>query len=267
MSIHDTDDQPVLDALKHSLAEVTMPGDLERIVAVGRARRRRRRAGGLAGAVTVVAAGLALAPTVTNPSTAPPSSTQVHIRAVAYSVDSQADGTIRVTWSKRRYFDDHAGLEQALRAAGFPVTIKEGSFCLGPGDDAALNAGGVGPGALAVLHGGHQVVDGPRAHGHERTKTTGPGTDTAHSTDAGDAKLPAGTKGAVGLGTKDPDGENDEVGFLFRPSSVPAGKQLFIGFLDRRQLAVTGGRPGSVERLVSAVAPLTCTTELPHFGA
>ena len=260
MSIHDTDDQPVLDALKHSLAEVTMPGDLERIVAVGRARRRRRRVGGLAGAATVAAAAsLALAPTLTNPSTAPPSGAGVHIQAVAYSVDSQADGTIRVKWSKQRYFDDHAGLERALRAAGFPVTIKEGSFCLGPGDDAALDASGVGPGALVVLHGGRQVVDRPRANGPERAKTAGPGKAPGVSEES------AATGGALGHGTS--ADSQDEVDFLFRPSTVPTGKQLFIGFLDRRQLTVTGGRPGSVERLISAAGPLTCTTELPHFGA
>jgi hypothetical protein len=44
---------------------------------------------------------------------------------------------------------------------------------------------------------------------------------------------------------------------------MPAGKQLFIGYLTPAQLAVTGGQPGSVERLVSTGVPLTCTTQAP----
>ena len=44
---------------------------------------------------------------------------------------------------------------------------------------------------------------------------------------------------------------------------MPAGKQLFIGYLNPAQLAVTGGAPGSVERLVSTGVPLTCTTQAP----
>jgi hypothetical protein len=44
---------------------------------------------------------------------------------------------------------------------------------------------------------------------------------------------------------------------------MPAGKQLFIGYLNSAQLAVTQGRPGSVERLVSTGVTLTCTTTAP----
>ena len=38
--------------------------------------------------------------------------------------------------------------------------------------------------------------------------------------------------------------------FTFTPSAMPAGEELFIGYLSPSQLAVTHGRPGSVERLV-----------------
>jgi hypothetical protein len=55
----------------------------------------------------------------------------------------------------------------------------------------------------------------------------------------------------------------DKVTFVFTPSAVPAGKQLFIGYLNSAQLAVTQGRPGSVERLVSTGVTLTCTTTAP----
>jgi hypothetical protein len=56
------------------------------------------------------------------------------------------------------------------------------------------------------------------------------------------------------------------VSIVFTPSKMPAGKQLFIGYLNADQLAVTHGRPGSVERLVSIAGPLTCTTQAPPPG-
>jgi len=61
----------------------------------------------------------------------------------------------------------------------------------------------------------------------------------------------------------EPAGDGNQVTFVFTPSAMPAGKQLFIGYLSADQLAVTHGRPGSVERLVSATGPLTCTTTAP----
>jgi hypothetical protein len=213
---HDT----VLNALKESLDEVTMGTPVEQIVATGRARRHRRRlVGAAAGAAAV--AGLALgvtaygnsptAPTGTGDSTA---AGAVHIRTVAYTVDSQADGTVRVTWDKDRYFEDRQGLQTALRNAGFPVLMKVGEFCKGPNDDGTLDPSGIGPGVDRVMKG-------------ER-------------------------------------GANDKVTFVFTPSAMPAGKQLFIGYLSPAQLARTHGRPGSVERLVSTGVPLTCTTDAPH---
>ena len=51
--------------------------------------------------------------------------------------------------------------------------------------------------------------------------------------------------------------------FIFTPSAMPAGKELFIGYLSPSQLAVTHGQPGSVERLVPTGVPLTCTTQAP----
>jgi hypothetical protein len=53
------------------------------------------------------------------------------------------------------------------------------------------------------------------------------------------------------------------VAFVFTPSAMPAGKELFIGYLTPSQLAITHGDPGSVERLVSTGAPLTCATQAP----
>lgn len=137
----------------------------------------------------------------------------VHIRTATFTVDSYTDGTIHVTWDKSRYFQDRQGLQQALRAAGLPVLIKEGVFCKGPQDNGYLDASGEGAGVSAVMKGEGQA---------------------------------GGT-----------------VGFVFTPSAMPPGEELFIGYLSPSQLAVTHGRPASVERLVPAGVALTCTTQPP----
>jgi hypothetical protein len=215
---HDTDATGVLETLQESFGGVTMSTPVEQIVAAGRARLRRRRMASVAAGATAVT-GLALGvATYANPSTAPPASGNttaagaVHIHTVAYTVDSKADGTVQVSWDKQRYFEDHEGLQAALRRAGFPVLIKVGEFCKGPQDDGTLDHG-VGPGVDRVMKG----------------------------------------RG----------GANGRVTFVFTPSAMPAGKQLFIGYLTPSQLAVTHGRPGSVERLVPTGVPLTCTTNVP----
>jgi hypothetical protein len=219
MSDRDTDASAVLDTLKDSLNHVGMHAPAEQIVAAGRARQRRRLAGTAAGVVAGAAAitGLTLGLTApVGPATTDATGTAVggvHIRTVAYTVDSQNDGTVRVTWDKQRYFEDHEGLQAALRAAGFPVLIKVGEFCRGPQDAGTLSPSGVGPGVEKVMNG-------------ER-------------------------------------GSNGRVTFVFTPAAMPAGTQLFIGYLSPAQLAAVGGNPGSVERLVPTGVPLTCTTEPP----
>ncbi len=140
----------------------------------------------------------------------------VHVSTAAFTVAKRADGTIRVTWDKARYIEgspDIAGLQRALRAAGFPVLVREGVFCAGPHDSGQLGAGGVGTGVGAVMTG--------------------------------------------------QDGAGGDVVFIFTPSAMPAGEELFIGYLSPAQLAITHGRPGSVERLVPTGVPLTCTSHLP----
>jgi len=172
-----------------------------------------------AGTAVAAATGLALGvPALSHPSAAPPAKLgtragSVHIRTAAFTVDRYTDGTVHVTWDKSQYFQDHAGLQQALRDAGFPVLIKEGVFCKGPQDNGYLDPSGVGPGVDQVMR-GEQQADGT-------------------------------------------------VVFIFTPSAMPAGKELFIGYLSPSQLAVTHGQPGSVERLVPANVPLTCTTQAP----
>jgi hypothetical protein len=199
--------------------EERLEAELVRVVAQRAAVPQRRpvvhrpvmRAGLAAAGAAAVTAGTLGAVALSHPASAPGGgpATGVHIR----TVDSRSDGTIHVTWDKSRYFQDHAGLQQALRAAGFPVLIKEGVFCRGAGDNGNLDSSGVGPGVSRVM-------------------------------------------------TGEPRG-GTSVAFVFTPSAMPAGDELFIGFLSPSQLAVTHGRPGSVERLVPAGGPLTCTTQPP----
>ncbi|MCW2864111.1 MAG: hypothetical protein JWP48_5819 [Actinoallomurus sp.] len=225
MNPHDTDETATLGVLKESLDGATMHTPVEQIVAAGRARRRRRRvtvaATGVA-AVTGIALGV---PALSHPSTAPPGTAlstgagSVHIHTAAFALDGHSDGTLHVTWDKGRYFQDHEGLQRALRAAGFPVLVKEGVFCKGPQDDGYLSPSGSGHGVERVVHG-------------ERR---------------GDGK----------------------VDLVFNPSAMPAGQQLFIGYLSPAQLAAVHGNPGSVERLVPTGVPLTCDTQAPpehHYG-
>lgn len=215
----DSDTTDVIDALNGSLGEVGMRATADEIVAAGRTRRRRRRLTSVATGVAGVSA-LALAITYGHPSIAPATSAGggavagVHIHEAAYSVDSQSDGTVLVRWDKSRYFTDHVGLEAALHQAGFPVTMRVGEFCTGPGDDASLDSSGVGPGVDKVMKG-------------------------------------------------EPANGGEQVTFVFTPSAMPAGKQLFIGYLTESQRAGRGDGVGSVERLVSATGQLTCTTSTP----
>ncbi len=206
-------DNNVLNALKDSMDGVAMRTPVERIVTEGRVRRRHRRVAGAATGVATIA-GIAVGISVlSHPATAPPVADPVHIRTAAFTVDTHADGTVHVTWDKSRYFQNHDGLQQALRQAKFPVLIKEGVFCKAPRDDGYLDPSGVGRGVDRVMRAGR--------------------------------------------------GDGDKVVFVFTPSAMPAGKQLFIGYLTPAQLAVTNGRPGSVERLVSTGESLTCTTQAP----
>ncbi|WP_377267748.1 hypothetical protein [Peterkaempfera sp. SMS 1(5)a] len=205
----------VLAALRDSLDDITMSTPVEVIEAEGRRRRNRRRVAGTAGIAAAAALAIA-APTFSSPS-APPtagnSTGGVHIQTAAYTVDTKTDGTIVATWDKGAYFSDHAGLEQALHTAGFPVLVKVGEFCKGPNDDGTLSPAGQGPGVDKVMRGSHV--------------------------------------------------SNGRVTLTFYPSAMPAGKQLFIGYLNAAQLASVHNNPGSVERIVSKNGPLTCTTTPP----
>jgi hypothetical protein len=204
------DDRDVLDALRGSLDGITMAVPVERIVAEGRAVRRRRRRVAVAAVGVTAAAGLALgAPGYGHPSTAPP--TGGNTEAVAFTVAKRSDGTVAVTWTKEQYFKNPAGLQRALREAGFPVLVRTGVFCKGPDDHTRVDKHGSGAGVDKVV---------------ERERRA--------------------------------DGT---VVFIYDPAAMPAHTQLFIGYLNQAQLAVTRGRPGSMERLVPTDVTLKCGTD------
>ncbi|MEV5795998.1 hypothetical protein [Streptomyces sp. NPDC052192] len=154
--MNDSATDQLLDTLRNSLDDVHLATPVEEIVAAGRARRRRRKVAG-AGMVALVAGLAAGVSTLANPSADPPSYATsgqgVHVHTVAYTVDSQKDGTVHATFDKQRYFTDHAGLQAALRRAGFPVLIKTGVFCAGPDDDGKLSPSGSGAGVERVMQG------------------------------------------------------------------------------------------------------------------
>jgi hypothetical protein len=189
----------------------------------------------------------------------------VHVHTAAFTVDSAADGSVRVTWDKQRYFTDHEGLQAALRQAGIPVLVKVGEFCSGPGDDPSVGPSGSGPGIDGVMHG--ERLDGKDHAGDKpggnRSEEAGSKADKRVKVDGADSPK----DGKKPAGDDDPGaGPTESVQLVFTPSAIPAGKQLFIGYLNPAQLAVTDGHPGSIERLVPIDGPLTCTTELPTGG-
>jgi hypothetical protein len=74
---------------------------------------------------------------------------------------------------------------------------------------------------------------------------------------------PSGVGTGVGRVMKGQDQPDGTVVFIFTPSAMPAGEELFIGYLSPVQLTITHGQPGSVERLVPTGVALACTTQAP----
>jgi hypothetical protein len=111
-----------LTTARDSLTEVHMTRPLDTIVRHGRARRRRHRLTGLAGAA-VVAAGTVLAVTALLPASHP-ARHQPRVQLAAWTVVKQPGGIIHVTI---RELLDPAGLQAALRADGVPASISFGN--------------------------------------------------------------------------------------------------------------------------------------------
>ena len=214
----------VLDAVREGLDGVVMTAPVATVIATGRSRRRRRQArtAGLT-ATAALLVGVPVAALSSSPSAGrgAPNGTGTgvlsNVEPAAYVVRAQANGDVTVTWTKQGYFSDPAGLQNALRNAGFPVLVKVGEFCRGPQDDAALDPSGVGAGVADVM----------RAS----------------------------------------DNASGQAVFTFVRSALPAHIELFIGYLNAAQLAITQGAPGSVERIVPTGTDLVCTTQAPPPNA
>ncbi|MFC4115183.1 hypothetical protein [Nonomuraea zeae] len=120
----------VFDTMRESMEGVHMHTPVERIVAAGRARRRRKVTAIAAG--VAVAGGLSLAVATGGPQVnAPPAG--VHVQLAAFSVNSNADGTVTVELTKEQTLDP-AALESTLAQAGIPADIRINEFCQSPAD-------------------------------------------------------------------------------------------------------------------------------------
>lgn len=132
------------------------PGDTEEIRQAARTRlaaamsgpprpprpaRRRRGPLVLAGAAAAVAVAASLVLTVGQPSAGHPAA--VHVNLEAWSVNSNADGTVTV---KTREVSQPRRLEQVLAEAGIPALVRWGELCSAP------------PGQYLPTRG---IVDGP----------------------------------------------------------------------------------------------------------
>jgi hypothetical protein len=111
-----------LTTARDSLTEVHMTTPLDTIVRYGRARRRRHRLTGLAGAA-VVAVGTGLAVTALLPASHV-ASHQPGIQLAAWTVVKQPGGIIHVTVHELR---NPAGLQATLRTDGVPASVSFGN--------------------------------------------------------------------------------------------------------------------------------------------
>ena len=118
-----------LGALRNELSRVPAgeAPPIEAIMARGRAQRRRRRSG-LAGAGVAAAVVVAVLLASLGGAAKVPSGREVHVNLAAYSVDSNANGTVTVTMARQQTFDPKA-LKEALAAAGVVAVVKVGAFC------------------------------------------------------------------------------------------------------------------------------------------
>ena len=155
-------DDEELGALRDELSR-TPAGEappLEAIVARGRAKRRRRRSG-LAGTGVAAAAVLAILFASVGGPAKMPSGHKVHVNLAAYSVDSNANGTVTVSMAAKQTFDPKA-LREALAAAGVLAVVRVGKFCR-TSDQPPGFSQVVAPTALSAQPAeGTQATQGPR---------------------------------------------------------------------------------------------------------
>jgi hypothetical protein len=110
-------DDDLITILREQRDKVPMNTPVEQIISRGRAVRARRRVPAVAGAVGAAAA-VAFAVSAALPASHPASGPGAQL--AAWTVDRQADGSIRVTIRELR---DPAGLQHTLRADGVPASV------------------------------------------------------------------------------------------------------------------------------------------------
>ena len=110
-------DDELITILREQRDKVPMNTPVEQIISRGRAVRARRRVPAVAGALGAAAAA-AFAVSAALPASHP--ATGPRPQLVAWTVDRQADGSIRVTIRELR---DPAGLQHTLRADGVPASV------------------------------------------------------------------------------------------------------------------------------------------------
>jgi len=110
-------DDELITALREQRDKVPMNTPVEQIISRGRAVRARRRVPGVAAALGAAAA-VAFAVSAALPASHPASGPGAQL--AAWTVASQADGSIRVTIRELR---DPAGLQRRLRADGVPASV------------------------------------------------------------------------------------------------------------------------------------------------
>ena len=136
--MHDDDlnENHVFDVIRDRLSKLTVakPPPVEAIVARGRARRRRSGLAGMGLAAVGLAIALPVIITSINPA-APAVATHprlgggpVHVNLAAYSVDSNANGTVTVALAAKQSFNP-SELRQVLAQAGIAAVVNVGAFC------------------------------------------------------------------------------------------------------------------------------------------
>jgi hypothetical protein len=116
-----------LTTARDSLTEVHMTTPLDTIVHRGRASRRRHRLIGLAGTAAVAAA-VALAVGLTGVIGSAPAHGTGTIRTAAFTIVSQANGTVTLTINPNVLLDPST-LQGDLARDGIPAMVTVGSFC------------------------------------------------------------------------------------------------------------------------------------------
>ena len=135
--MHDDDlnENHVFDVIRDRLSKLTVakPPPVEAIVARGRARRRRSGLAGMGLAAVGLAIALPVIITSINPA-APAVATHprlgggpVHVNLAAYSVDSNANGTVTVALAAKQSFNP-SELRQVLAQAGIAAVVNVGAF-------------------------------------------------------------------------------------------------------------------------------------------